>query len=296
MPNEKFVDGDFLAKLVSGSYESAMGAVSEAVSDQSDLFGSDETMVLATYAEHFVAATPGGKFFRARWGMDGDAAQISEIEEINVPVYEANEISLHTRTQAMQAVDSLLGGDDEVASDHLRQMVSAGPSMTLEGVPSRLKKLDVPSSDWYQAVHESREKILNYVGTDGTKLESTIEVFLGEGVEDRDQVVSALRVMERDISALMQRTENLPEVDEGSEIEGEDAEAVNEYVDFVDNYASDLIELSGAVEDALALSEDGDLDVLAAIHDTISGQMYGLSLAAAFAETMARGFSPNGGS
>ena len=100
MGTEKLVDADFVARLTGGSYEHAVGAVDQAVAENAELFGSGNLTTLATYAEHVIVASDDGDFYRAKWKSGDDGViVISEVEDIDVPVYEAAAMGVQMREE-----------------------------------------------------------------------------------------------------------------------------------------------------------------------------------------------------
>ena len=71
---------------------------------------------------------------------------------------------------------------------------------------------------------------------------------------------------------------------------GDPAMATTDYVEFVGAFDVDLCRVKGIVEDAMMVSEDGDLSSLARIHDGVASKMYEMALAAVFCEKLARRF------
>lgn len=303
---DKLVDGDFLGRLVLGSYEVAMGAVMEAMESHADLFGGSGTQVIATYPEHIIAASPDGQFYRAKWSLDEETGDVvfSDIEDIEVPVYESDKMGSQVRRQAMDAVDSILHQKED-ASDRILELaglVRSGVKLTAEGVEEQFEKEPFQESDWFQAVRENESSIRTFLGPDVDKVASVKPAFshlVSEDVDEddaedyRSRVVEALRRLRSTISSMHDQTDLARQVDESSRLRsgGDDAEmAASEFAEFIQGYTDDLMELRGLVEDAIAVSEDGCVKCLARVHDGVASQIKEWALAAAFAEKMSNRF------
>lgn len=307
MAAEKLVDGEFLAELVKGSYEDVVGAVDTAVIEQAELFGGDADSVttLGTYPDHVLVANASGEFFRARWGKgeSGDI-EITEVKTVDVPVYEAEMIGQQVREEALDAVDALLGGRQEDADGHLREMYRlsrSGVRLTAEGVEDFYFRQTFTESDWFQAVRERESGLRAAIGNDATRLSVSKAKFPqitgSEDIEEslaeqyRQPVVAALRGLSNRIGDMVRQTALARRIDESYSLTG-DAEgmAAGDFIHFAEDFGGDLDDLSGILTDGLAVSEDGNVQCLARLHDAVSSQMYEWSLAAAFAEKLARRF------
>lgn len=304
---EKLVDGDFLAKLTAGSMESAIDAVDEAILANAQLFGADDresVSTVATYQDYAIVANADGDFFRAKWALGEDGVKLSEVEEIDVPVYEAGRMGAEVRQTAIEAATALLGGDHEGAEEHLRslyQMAKSGVRLTAEGVEDLLARQTFAEGDWFRAVREQESGIRGFLGGDGARLGVTkpqFETVTAHGISEdqagsqRQAVKAAIgrlaeqfRGIRRQIALARQVTES--HVMRGSQ---DSAMAAVDFVDFVGGFGSDLDAMVGILGDAQAVAEDGSVRCLARIHDAVAGQMYEWALAGAFCEKLARRF------
>lgn len=307
MAAEKLVDGEFLAELVKGSYEDVVGAVDTAVTENAEMFGGDAGSVttLGTYPDHVLVANASGDFFRARWGRGEDGGiEIGQVDQIDVPVYEASLVGEQVRGEARSAVDALLEGREEEAEQHLRDLCRlsrSGVRLTAEGVEDFYFRHDFTASDWYEAVRQGETKIKGLVGGDATRIDrpgARFSHITGDGVEEsvadqyRQSVVEALAKLSERLEGMGKQIALARRIDESYALRGGNDMAADDFVHFVQDFAEDLDRLSGIVSDGLAVSEDGCVQCLARLHDAVSGQMYEWSLAALFAEKLARRFEP----
>ena len=303
---DKLVDGDFLAKLVGGSFEVAMGAVEEAVRENAvEAFGDPEAKTLATYPDHFIVVTPDGKFFRGKWAISEEdgAIALSEIAVIDVPVYEANAMGTEIRREAIEAVDLLLQGNEKEADEkvsHLFSMTQGGVQLTAEGVEDLFTKQSWSESDWFEAVQENDAAIRKMLGNDALRLSTPkprFEAITGDADDDeverhRTSVVGGLKSLRAHLDDLWSKLGVASEVTEKYSLRGSgDGEmAVTDYVEFVLDFVEDLNGMAGIIDDALAVADDECVPCLARVHDGIAENMYEWSLAAAFVEKLARRF------
>lgn len=307
MRTEKLVDGDFLAKLVSDSYETAIGAVDEAVMAHADLFGGDADSVrtIATYPDHVIVANPEGEFFRAKWIIEDDEVVIGEIEELDVPIYEADVMGTQVREEAKDAVRLLMAGKQDEAGEKLRslyRMVKSGVRLTAEGVEDLLGRQTWFEQDWFKAVEEREQDIRAFLGTEALRIDVPKACFealaKGEVSEDqaeghRDAVVAALKRLRSAFTKMRTDTALAREVTEQHQLRGGgNTMSSSDFVQFVSGFSEDLDGVIGVLDDAMAVSEDGCVRCLARIHDGIADQAQEWGLAAAFSEKLARRFEP----
>jgi hypothetical protein len=286
MPTEKLVDGDFLAKLVAGSYEVAMGAVEETVAAHATEVFGDGAKTIATFSDHFIVATPAGEFYRGKWSLTEEGVvELSEIDAIDVPVYEANAMSTEVRREANEAVDLLLAGENEMA----------------EGVEDLYQKQTWGEADWFQAVRENESTIRKLLGTEALRLsvpkprfEAVVEMDEDAAERHRAIVIASLRNLKANFGDMGTKLALATEIKESYVLRGNRGQgvdmAVSDFVEFVQDFTEDLAGAAGIVDDALAVADDGCVPCLARVHDGITEQMYEWTLAAAFAEKLARRF------
>lgn len=307
MPTDMLVDGDFLAKLVSGSFEVAMGAVEEAVQENADeAFGDPAARTIATYPDHFIVATPAGEFFRGKWSIDEESGSVvlSDINSIDVPVYEAKAMGKEIRREAAEAVDLILRGEGEPVTERLRHLFSlvrSGAQLTAEGVEDLYAKQSWGEADWFQATREHESGIRKILGTDVLRLsvpKARFESITGDVDDDeaerhRMAVIGGLRRLREHlddmwsklgVAANVTAEYSLRGVSNGSPMDA------SEFVEYVSDFAGDLDGMMGILDDALAVADDGCVPCLARVHDGIAENMYEWALAAAFAEKLARRF------
>lgn len=299
------VDGDFLAKLIGGSYEVAMGGVEEAVqANAAEAFGDSNARTIATYPDHFIVATPAGDFFRGKWDIDEESGSVvlSDINTIEVPVYEASAMGTQIRQDVSDAVDLLLQGNEEEADDKLRYLFSLtknGTQLTAEGVEDLHAKQSWSESDWFAATRDNDSEIRKILGTDVLRFATPkprFESITGDIDEDeaerhRMAVTGGLRRLHEYLQDLWSKLNLAVEVTEEYSFGSGDGEmAVADYVDYVQDFVEDLNGMTGILGDALAVADDGCVPCLARVHDKIAENMYEWAMAAAFAEKLARRF------
>jgi len=305
MTTEKLVDADFLAKLVDGSYETAVGAVDEAVEANAELFnGTAESIrTIATYPDHMIVANEEGEFFRGKWSLDEDnEVVLSDIQEIEVPVYEADTMGTQVRDEALQTTKEIMAG--RVPEERLRalyRLVKSGVRLTAEGVEDLFNKQTWFEEDWFKAVEEKKHEIRSFLGAEVVRLEvpkPQFEALLKDGVDEdqaenhRDSVIAALKKLKAAFANMRSRTALACQVTENHRLRdgGGDSMTASDFVEFVIGYTEDLDRVLGIINDAMAVSGDGCVKCLARVHDGIADQAFEWTLAAAFAEKLARRF------
>ena len=304
--SEKLVDSDFLAKLMSGSMETALGAVDEAVLDNAGLFGGepDSVSTIATYSDHMIVANENGDFYRGKWAMTEDGVVISNVEEIEVPVYDASAMGAQVREEAVLATEALLSGDTAAAEEKLRglyRLVKSGVRLTAEGVEDLCHQQAFAESEWFQAVREQEKQIREFLGTDALRLATSSPRFSAitdESVTEdaaesqRGAIASGLASLSADFVGMRNRIVLAKQVTEGHipRDAADDSMTSADFVEFVAGFGDDVDNMIGVLGDAQAVAEDGCLKCLARLHDGISEQMHEWGLAAAFSEKLARRF------
>lgn len=308
MGTEKLVDADFIARLTQGSYETAVASVDEAVMEHAKLFGdSGESLTtLATFSEHLIVASEGGNFYRAKWSIEEDGSiVISDVEDIDVPVYEAGAMAVQVREEANRIVGLVMEGKVEEAGAEiggLYKLVKSGVRLTAEGVEDLYQKQDFSEDDWFKATREQEKAMRGFLGVEAMRIEvpqPRFESLLGEGVDDqaaemqRGAVRAALAKLRDRFAAMRQQLTLAREVNEGYQPrDGGDATSVADFVDFVQGLDEALDTVSTILSDAVIVAEDGCVKCLARVHDGLASQAYEWALAAAFSEKLARRFEP----
>lgn len=306
MASRKLVDGDFLSKLLSGSFETIMGQVDEAVASQPDLFGGEggEVRTIGTFANHAIVLNDGGEFFRARFVVSEDTGgiELGDVERIDVPIREVSELGSEVRTESRQAVEALLSGNDDEADNHLGslyEMVRSGVRLTAEGVEDFMLSLE-KEPEWLAAVRENEPSMAQFVGAEANQdlPKPKFETYLAEGEENdsrhRKVITAALGRLCESLGrmqngiAVARRIDGEYRLPTGDET---NATMVSEdFLTFVSEYGTDLDATVGLVEDAISVSEDGNLKSLARVHDGVAARVKEMGLAAAFSEKFARRF------
>jgi hypothetical protein len=309
MASEKLVDGDFLAKLLAGSFEVRMGAVEEAVANHSELFGAEDeasVRVIGTYTDHAIVANTDGEFFRCEWTEGEDGVTLTHVRQIDVPVIEGEVRQSAIRKKYEEAVSDLLECNSESAEEKLRELLdlaTGGVPMTAEAVETVfLENRDrFADADWAKMVSEREAEIRKFLGAEALRLvypKPQFENITGDAIDEsvaegrRESVVRAMGELRSFLGRLREQTLLARQVNEGYRVRGsaDDAETTADFVEFASGFAEDLDGMISIVDDAVAVAEDGCAKCLARLHDGIAGQMREWSLAAAFTEKMARRF------
>jgi len=307
MATEKLVDGEFLARLTADSMESVMGAVDDAVTENAALFGgtSDTVRTIATYSGHLITVNEDGDFYRAKWSRSDDGVVLSEIEEIDVPVYDARALGPQVRQESVAAASALLNGDMETADEKLRglyRLVKSGVRLTAEGVEDLYHQQMAEDSDWVLALRERAEEIRTFLGTDALRVESMkpkFEAMLDGSVTEqqaepqRATVSDALGRLSSDLVTMCTRIALAKQVTENHRLRDEAGSGpmASDFVDFVSSFSEDLDAMIGVLGDAQVIAEDGCIKCLARLHDGLAARMYEWGLATAFCEKLARRFA-----
>jgi len=309
MASEKLVDGDFLAKLLAGSFEVRMGAVEEAVAGHAELFGAEDessVRVIGTYTDHAIVANTDGEFFRCEWTeQDGDVV-LTNVRQIDVPVIEGEVRQSTIRKKYEEAVSDLLECNSDSAEEKLKELLdlaTGGVPMTAEAVEHLfLENRDrFTEADWVKMVTEREADIRKFLGAEALRLsypkpqfENITADAIDESVAEgrRESVVGAVKSLREFLGRLRDQTSLARQVGESHRVRGsaDDAETTADFVEFASGFAEDLDGMISIVDDALAVAEDGCAKCLARLHDGIAEQMREWSLAAAFTEKMARRF------
>jgi hypothetical protein len=299
------VDADFLGRLLAGSMEARVGAVEEAIQASSALFGGDDdtkVQLIATYESHAIVANNKGDFFKVSWEMnESGSVSLEEAKEIDVPVYEASQLTSQAREKSIEVVEAMLGGANDT-TDRVRDLVGlafGGPRLTAEGVEDHWGKRSFVESDWHKATKVEESRMRGFIGAELNRLnvpkpkfEAMIESDLTEDQEEghRGNVLRSLENLSKYVVGLGDRLVLATTIDEGCEVVGGDSMAAADFASFVDSFVEDYEDLTGTISDAIAVSEDGCVKCLARLHDGVAGQMYEWALAAAFIEKLARRF------
>jgi hypothetical protein len=232
--------------------------------------------------------------------------EISEVEGIDVPVYDGKAMGPQVRQESIDAVSALLSGDMETAENKLRGMyklVKSGVRLTAEGVEDLYLQNPIQESDWFLALREQADQIRSFLGTDALRVEarkpqfSTLldgSVTEQQAEPQRRAVAEALGQVAANLSTMRTRISLAKQVTESHRPRDTDADVgmvtAVDFVEFVSGFSEDLDATIGLLNDAGAVAEDGCIKCLARIHDGISGQMYEWGLATAFCEKLARRF------
>jgi len=298
---KKFIDADFLARLLEGSFEASMERVDEAVAAHPELFGGEEIefRTIGTFDAHAIVMNENGEFFRVEYGLNEDNEfALGKVERMDVPVKEASSLGEDTRVEARRAVDAMLAGNTDEAEKRvgsLFTLVSSGVRLTAEAVEDDLVEFLGSDCGWVTAIRDNEESVLKFAG-DGVSKELPVPRFedMSNFGDVRPVVRSRLRTLHESLQAMKAEIESATNIDGGCVLRTEDtvdAEmATSDFIEFVGLFAEDLDATTGIVEDALSVSDDGSVGSLARIHDGVAARVKEMGLAAAFAAKFARRF------
>ena len=302
----KLVDGEFLSKLIEGSHEEAIRRADEMVENHSELFGGDDGVMLQswTFPSHVIVANSEGEFFRASLGVSEDTGepQFEQVERIDVPVREASTMAREAREMADGAVTAILSGDRDGAINSVAELyglVQGGVRLTAEAVEDDLMAMDVAEADWFRSVVENEKSMRTFVGAEANKptpqprFDNIQEQTSDNEGRLRRIVASSLVTLKENLAGMCNSLALAREVTEAHILRagsGDPALSAVDYVEFVEAFDADLCRVKGIVEDAMMVTEDGDLSSLARIHDGVASKMYEMALAASFCEKLARRF------
>jgi hypothetical protein len=305
---KKLVDGEFLSKLLGGSFEVIMNQVDEAVAAQPELFGGgdrSEVRTIGTFSNHAIVLNENGEFFRASFAFHEDTGgiKLGEIERVNVPMKEVSELGGEIRTESLKAAKALLSGKDNDADNHLGslfELVQSGVKLTAEGVEDEMLLNLEEDPEWLVAVRENKDGMIKFVGSDANQEFPVpkFETFIAEGDNSderyRKVIDSSLRKLRENLYRMRNSVAVARRIDgEYTPVveEGVDATMVaSDFVDFASEFGVDLDATIELTEDAISLASDGTLKSLARVHDGVAARMCDMGLAAAFSEKFARRF------
>jgi hypothetical protein len=302
--SQKLVDGEFLAKLLDGSFETEMGRVDEAVLAAPELFGGgdgSEVRTIGTFPAQVIVLNSDGEFFRAAFSVSEEtgAIELGEVERLDVPVREASELGAQARQESIGAVEALLAGDEEEADARLGalyEMVRSGVRVTAEGVEDDFLETFSEDPAWLGSLRENEAAVISFVGAEAGR-EYPAPKFVDaelDNVQSRAVVGDALLRLQESLREMQESVVSARSIDEESQLHVESSEdastAAQAFFEFVAEYGTDLDGTIAMVEDAIALREDGTLGSLARVHDGVAARMKDMGLAAAFSEKFARRF------
>jgi hypothetical protein len=306
MASKKLVDGDYLEKLLSSSFEVRLGKVEDAIVANASLFGAARDVsvqTIGTFSEHAIVMNSDGQFFRAAFKVtEGGELELDVVEEISVPVFEAHELKGQVREHSNRAVDLLLKGQGNNAFEDilsLYDLVKNGVPLTAESVESEWDSYIAEESDWVQAIRDGEKTVRGFLGVEAKRESPTRRfesVISAERINDQDRtrkaVVHGLREMRTHLSELNSSIALARLVDDTYALSGDKSTmGVAEFSDFVESVDADLQVLRSVVEDAITVSDQGTIKSLARIHDGVAGRAVDMTLATSFAEKFARRFT-----
>lgn len=302
----KLVDGEFLSKLIDGSFEESIRRADEMVESHSELFGGGEGVQVQswTFPQHVIVANSEGEFFRASLGVSEDTGEptFEQVERIDVPVREARTMAREARETADEAVTAILSGNRDgalKAVGDLHDLVQGGVRLTAEAVEDDLIAANIAETDWFKAVRTNEKQMRSFVGAEANKptpqprFENIQEHTPDNADRLRQIVTSSLVSLKESLAGMCNGLALAREVTEAHVLQGgagDAAMSAMDYVEFVGAFDADLCRVKGVVEDAMMVAQDGSLDSLGRVHDGVASRMYEMALAAAFCEKLARRF------
>jgi hypothetical protein len=165
MPPQKFVDGDFLSRLLAGSHEAFVDAVEDAVQENAELFGGSDTVsiqTLGTFPTHALVLNSEGKCFRANLGENECCPMIESVVSEEMPVYGSEHVAVEARQAARAAVDAMLSEGVEAAAGplaELARLVNTGVPITAWSYCRDIEEWLNHSQGWRQALEESSQAV-----------------------------------------------------------------------------------------------------------------------------------------
>lgn len=302
----KLVDGEFLSKLIEGSHEESIRRADEMVERYSELFGGGEGVQLQswTFPSHVIVANSEGEFFRASLGVSEDTGepQFDQVETIDVPVREARTMAREARDTADEAVTAILAGERDKAIgavSELHNLVQGGVRLTAESVENDLAVAEMVEQPWFKAIITNEKSMRTFIGAEANKptpqprFENIQERTPDNESRLRKIVASSLVFLKESLAGMHNSLALAKEITEAHVLRATSSDpslSAMDYVEFVEAFGTDLCRVKGVVEDAMMVSEDGNLHSLARIHDGVASKMYEMALAAAFCEKLARRF------
>lgn len=306
---QKMVDGEYLSRLINGSFEEAIRKADEMVENNAELFGGGDGVMLQswTFPKHVLVVNSDGEFFRASFGVNEDTGEsvFSEVERVDVPVKEARELSKDARANADAAVKAILSGDKDKAEEAigvLHTLVQAGVSLTAESVEDQLGHMDISESEWFDTIRQNEKQIRAFVGSEGNKptpqprYSNIEEMRSSDDHLFRRTVRNSLTILRNNLTEMCNSMALAREIGENHTLvapktDDDPSMSTQDFMEFVEAFDGDLCMVKGSIEDAIMVSEDGDVRSLARIHDSVAGLMYEMNLAAVFCEKLARRFT-----
>lgn len=176
MPPQKFVDGDFLSRLLAGSHEAFMDAAEEAVQESAELFGGSDTVsvrTLGTFPTYALVLNSEGNCFRANFAEDKQRLTIKTVVSEEMPVYGSQHVVEEARRVAEAAVQAMMENDCEGAAGplaELSRLVSSGVPISAWSYTRDIEEWLTHSDGWRRALSESSHVV--------------DQLFLAEGVTD----------------------------------------------------------------------------------------------------------------
>jgi len=165
MPPQKFVDGDFLSRLLAGSHEAFIDAVEDAVQESAELFGGNDTVsvqTLGTFPDNALVLNSDGKCFRAYFQGDNCRLRVSKVKTEEMPVYGSEHVAIEARQAARAAVDAMLSEGTEAAAGplaELSRLVNTGVPITAWSYCRDIEEWLRHSQSWRQALDESSQAV-----------------------------------------------------------------------------------------------------------------------------------------
>lgn len=165
MPLQKFVDGDFLSRLLAGSHEAFIDAVEDVVQENAEMFGGSDTVAvqtLGTFSDSALILNSDGKCFRAFFEGDDGKLLVSRVEPKEMPVYGPQQVAIEARQAARAAVDAMLSEGTEAAAGplaELARLVNTGVPITAWSYCRDIQEWLCHSQGWRQALEESRDAV-----------------------------------------------------------------------------------------------------------------------------------------
>ena len=185
--DEVFIDEEFLAGQLEGSYEHHLEVVGEALLQVEGFEGFE---VFGTFPTYAVLGHPDGTFVQANYAIEDGQVVLGESEAIDVPTMSRLDMVMIARGTTADIVDSLIHGDSKSAlkmAEELLNLVRAGVPVTAEAVNEELVRVGSDFLQWRENLREVRDDIIAEVGAP-----EVVEAFksMGDAIKESNEVMT----------------------------------------------------------------------------------------------------------
>jgi hypothetical protein len=277
----EIVEAKELERLLKGSYENLLQAISEAVEENEKFFGG-KAHLFSTYADHVVVFVEGKGFLSCNYSMKSGKSGIAftELKEEKVAV-------LSEDTLLTMGSEALLKGDKDRVSSILRTLATINSTTTVP-VKDHIESVFDNQRTWMSYIcGDRKDAVTEYVGGDVGSFDRR---YVGEdGSVDGYTLTRSLSDLSSKLGALNAKA--LSSMDDYREMTGDGRSVEEEAVlSEFDSVAGDFLEAIDSAIDlvsvALSKAKAGDTDFAAKIHDRVAEQIGNLTLGSDFVSKM----------